>query len=232
MELSQNQTATTLPRGLIFLASAWLLVSWLIAVGLRPPIHPSTSVYKPAAQVLLTSIVLGGIIAWPLLRLSGPVRDRPIAQALLDLVSLCVLIQIVLWPLRLVTSWSIARLLLIDLSICAWLTTAGAIIAAAITHRGMFRTCAMALLLAWLLVPLAVSIGELPGTENITTSPLGSIWHLTSEGGSLTELNAWIWLGVGWGVAIFTWGLVPFLSSSRRFQSTDDSSSGGDSPLY
>lgn len=231
MELPQNQTATTLPRGLIFLASAWLLVSWLIAVGLRPPIHPSSTVYKPAAQVLLAYIVLGGIIAWPLLRLSGPVRDRPISQALLDLVSLCVLIQIVLWPLRLVTSWTVARLLLIDLSICAWLTTVGAIIAVAITHRGMFRTCAMALLLAWVLVPLAIAIGKLPGTEHIATSPLGSIWHLTSEGGSLTEVNAWIWLGVHWGVAIFAWGLVPFLSSSRRFSASDDSTSGGKSPL-
>jgi hypothetical protein len=218
----------TLPRGLIFLASAWLLVSWLIAVGIRPPIHPSSSTYTPAAQVLLASIVLGGLVAWPLLRLSGPARSRPISQSLLDMVSLLVLLQIVLWPLRLVTSWTVSRLILIDLSICAWLTTCSAIIAIGITISSPFRTSAMLLLIAWILGPLLISTIGYPGLD-FQASPIGSIWSLASHGGELPDDNAWIWMGIGWFIAALAWSLACLLTTPGRFSGTEVPPGGGDS---
>ena len=225
-----EKTAITLPRGLIFLASAWLLVSWLIAVGIRPPIHPSSSTYTPAAQILLASIVLGGLVAWPLLRLSGPARSRPISQSLLDMVSLLVLLQIVLWPLRLVTSWTVSRLLLIDLSICAWLTTCSAIIAIGITVSSPLRTLAMLILIAWILGPLSISTIGYPAGLDFQASPIGAIWSLTSHGSELPDSNTWIWMAIGWLIAVLAWALACILTAPGRFSDTDVPPGGGGSP--
>lgn len=231
MKRTQTKIPTTLPRGLIFLSSGWLLFSWIIAVGIRPPIQPSSSVYTPAAQVLLTSIVLGGLVAWPLLRLSGAMRERPAIQALLDVVSLCVLLQIILWPLRLVTAWTIARLLLIDGSMCAWLMTTAAILATSISQNGRIRTLAMALLITWLIAPLLIAISWPQSGMGFAASPLGAIWLLSSDGGALTDSTSWRLLWVNWGISGLAWALVAVLAAYRRLGSTDTGSRAGDTSL-
>ena len=115
--------ALPVPRGLVFAASGWIAVSWIIAIGVQPPLQPSSAVYTPAARMLLASMVIGGVVAWPLVRLSAGVNRRPIASALLDLATLVALFQIVVWPLRLVTSWPADRTLLLDLHGIAWLAS-------------------------------------------------------------------------------------------------------------
>ena len=77
-----------LPRGLIFLASVWLVSSWLLAIGIRAPVQPSSASYPPGVRQMLLCVAAGLMIGWPLLRLSQTRPPYPIRQTLLDLLVL------------------------------------------------------------------------------------------------------------------------------------------------
>ncbi len=125
-----RSTTIELPRGLILAASLWLVASWIASMGLRTPLQPSSASYTPGVRMMLICIVIGITIAWPLLRLSQSVPRFPLRQVLLDVIVLLSLVQIVLWPLRLVTTWSPSRTLVIDATIAGWAILAGAFVAA------------------------------------------------------------------------------------------------------
>src|SRR5262245_39320097 len=95
-----------LPRGLIFLASIWLISSWIIALGWRTPVQPSSASFTPGVRLMLLCVAIGLLIGWPLLRLSQSRPAYPLKQTMLDLLVLLGLVQVVIWPLRLVTNWT------------------------------------------------------------------------------------------------------------------------------
>ena len=55
----------------------------------------------------------------------------PVRQVLLDLVVLLALVQVVIWPLRLVTPWSPGRTAALDATLTVWAVLAGALVASA-----------------------------------------------------------------------------------------------------
>ena len=181
------------------------MVSWIFAMGLEPPLQPSSSVYTPAARMLLVSLVIGGLIGWPLLRLSSAIPRRPFASALLDAATLVALLQVLLWPLRLVTSWPIARTLLLDTHGVIWLLITGGAVAIATAKEGMIRIWMMLLLVLWLgLPPLISNLLELPLiVERI--SPLSQIWLLASGGPAAPPPGAWQFPIVELAVAVVLW---------------------------
>src|SRR5688572_24541171 len=122
-----------LPRGLIFLSSLWLIGSWIIAIGIRAPVQPSSASYTPSVRLMLFCVTTGLMIGWPLLRLSQPRPPYPVRQTLLDLMVLLGLVQVVVWPLRLVTNWTPLRTAAIDATLAGWVMIAGAVVAAAIS---------------------------------------------------------------------------------------------------
>ncbi|GEM_PF-1657700 len=119
-----------LPRPLIFLSSLWLIGSWLISLGVRTPIQPTASGFMPGVRLLLLCVAVGLMIGWPLLRLSQKPAWYPITQTWLDLIVLLGMMQVVIWPLRLVTDWSVERMAAIDATLTGWTILAGAAIAA------------------------------------------------------------------------------------------------------
>lgn len=190
-----------LPRGLIFVASIWLIASWMISLGLRTPVQPSSASYTPGVRRMLLCVTIGLMIGWPLLRLSQSRPWRPIAQTWLDLMVLIGLVQVVVWPLRLVTTWTPWRTAAIDATITGWLLLAGAIVAAGIASNrsgpriiGMFACIGLCLLgpaLAWLGVMSGVQALELVGL-----SPLMAV-HTLSEGISThPSPMQWQWIGL------------------------------------
>lgn len=207
-----------LPRGLIFLASLWLMGSWLISIGVHAPIQPSSAAYTPGVRTMLLCVTLGLMIGWPLLRLSqsphvpgyeGRVRSHPIQQTLLDIVVLLGLMQVVVWPLRLVTNWSPARTAAIDATITGWMLLAGAVTASALmTERRGPRSLAMlACVVMCLLGPFIAWLGAMGGldaTSLVDLSPLTAVRTLGESGNpSLTD-SQWQWimvLGVAAGAA-------------------------------
>ncbi|HMN96047.1 MAG TPA: hypothetical protein PKC43_06965 [Phycisphaerales bacterium] len=158
----------TLPRGLIFLASFWLVGAWQLSMGGISPIQPSSTVYAPGVRMMLQALALGALVGWPLLRLSQPPCSWSLRRAAIDLAALSALAQLVLWPLRLVTPWSVERLLAVDLLLAASATTVGAVVATA-SRPGSNRTagmaCVLALLLAGPLAATALPAGAGPGAE-------------------------------------------------------------------
>jgi hypothetical protein len=208
--MTSKAVPLVLPRGLIFLASIWLIGSWLIAIGVRPPVQPSSASYTPGVQLMLLCMAIGLMIGWPLLRLSQPALRAPIRQTLLDLAVLLSLVQVVIWPLRLVTAWSTFRIAAIDTTLCGWTLLAGATVAAAIgSDRQGPRTLAMSACVGMcLLGPALAWLGVLTGVnalELINLGPLMAIRTLGDGGGAQPELAQWRWIALLNAAAIVAW---------------------------
>lgn len=216
MPLGRRHPPLPIPRGLVFAASGWITVSWVFAMGLEPPLQPSSSVYTPAARMLLISLVIGGMIGWPLVRLCSAIPKRPIAAALLDLVSLIALLQVLLWPLRLVTSWPIARTALIDVHGMVWLLITGGVVGLATAREGAIRVWMMLLLVTWLgLPPLLSHLLDLPPIV-ASISPLSHVWLLASGGPASLPPGAWQFAIVELAVAmVLWWAAFPSRSTSE-----------------
>lgn len=189
------------PRGLIFLASLWLIGSWTLSLGLRTPLQPTTETYEPALRTLLVCLMIGIVIAWPLLRMSlGPAR-APVGQPLLDALCLLLLAQIVLWTTRGVTAWSVERVLAVDQTLILWtLLTAALLAAALLIDTAIVRTLTM---LACLGIALLAPIAALTGLGGLGDgvlpalpwlSPLTAIGRLADRS---TPLDADVWQGIG-----------------------------------
>ena len=111
--------------------------------------------------MLFGLIGVGIAIAWPLLRLSARPSAMPAAQAALDGLSIFVLLQVVVWPLRLVTSWTLARAIALDAAIAASILLTAAVLAAA---QGVASARVRALAMT-----LCVLLALLPGIGLVVT---------------------------------------------------------------
>ena len=107
------------PRALVMLSSAWVFVCWVLSFGFRAPVQPQAASYGPSIQLLLIGTGVGVAIGWPLLRLSARPSSAPVAQAAIDGLSVFVLLQVVIWPLRLVTTWTLPRAVAVDTALAA-----------------------------------------------------------------------------------------------------------------
>lgn len=211
-----------LPRGLVFGGSIWVAASWLVAIGVRPPLQPTSTAYTPAARMLIVALTIGVVVAWPLARFSTASPRRPIAAAMLDTVTLLALTQIVLWPLRLVTSWTVPRLSILAIDLLATSVLVGGLIALLGWNRSG-RTLAMGGLLAWLVGPPLIGLGLSNPTAFSELSPLVRAWSLGGGGPAAPDPGTWaqtIVLGV---VGCMLWALA-IRSTPRRGLATPASS--------
>jgi len=207
------------PRGLMMLATLWLAASWLLLIGVRPPVQAQSASYTPGVRMMLLSMAVGLSVAWPLLRLSGPMRPRPAMQALLDLVVLLCLIQVVLWPLRLVTPWPVTRAFSLDLCLAGWGLAFAAIVAAGSGpgpqgRLGIRRTLSMVAAMALAAgVPLVTLLGggSLPFTDAASReslsawSPATALWSLTAGGFEPPAPGEWRTAATGAALSLVAW---------------------------
>lgn len=209
----------TPPRGLLILASLWLGASWILLLGFRPPVQAQSASYTPGVRLMLLSMAAGISLAWPLVRLSGPMRPKPALQALLDLAVLLCLVQVVLWPLRLVTPWPPARAAALDLCLAGWGLAFAAIVAAG-SGPGPQGTLAVRRTLAMVAAvslaagaPLLVTLGggALPFTDPAAGgrlaawSPGTALWSITAAGFEPPSGAEWKLAATGTAVALFAW---------------------------
>ena len=162
--------------------------------------------------MLVVSIMIGILIAWPLARLSNSKPRRPLLSAFLDMISLLVLTQIVIWPLRLVTTWTVERILTISLDLLANTLLVGGLLAlVGVTRRG--ATITMLALVVVVLIPPILAMGT-PIDPILSPSPLVRIWVTASGGPGPLPPNAWagaLVTGVG---ALSLWLLAGRISGS------------------
>lgn len=162
----------TLPRGLIVLCCLWIAISWLILFGVHPPIQPVAASYSDAVIMMITSTMLGISIAWPLLRTSGRRFTLPLRQTLLDMIVLACAVQVIVWPIRLVSTWSVMQTVLIAGVLCAWIVMFGAIVRfGAASDRAAIRTTMMLLAILIVIVGALLSNGD----GDSWWSPLNSV---------------------------------------------------------
>lgn len=211
--MDRTPSPVTLPRGLIFLSFLWLVASWSASIGVHPPLFPSAASYEPGVKHMLLGVVIGLMVAWPLYRLSQPRSLAPIRQTLLDLTVMLSMAQVVIWPLRLITSWTRERTAAMDLTIIAWTFLAGAIVASASgVHSGRVRAMAMMGCIGLCLAgPAAAWLGlqvRVEALDLIDLSPLLAIITL-GDGKSApvtsTQWSSIIWLCVA---AALTWAVL------------------------
>lgn len=132
------------PRGLVLLSAVWIAGSWLVSFGLRMPLQISAGALTPGVRSMLVCCALGALVAWPMLRLCQPIPRTPVRSTLLDAATVIALLQTVIWPLRLATTWVPERTALIDVVLCAHVIACGGIVTAALPWRsGILRGAAM-----------------------------------------------------------------------------------------
>jgi hypothetical protein len=203
--MTTHRPPLLLPRPLIFFASLWLVGSWLVSIGFHQPMQPSSQSYTPGVRLMLLCLIIGLLIGWPLLRLSQRRAHYPVRQTFLDIIVLLSTVQVVLWPLRLVTPWSTQRTAIIDATMAGWLLLAAAIVAAAIrTNNHVARVAAMLVCLGLCLAgPTLAWAGVATGViaepdRYALISPLTATHRLASEGGAPPRTEDWTtirWLG-------------------------------------
>ena len=170
-----------IPRALVVLASGWVFFSWVLLFGFHPPVQPQAATYSPSIQMLMMLVGVGIAIGWPMLRLSGRPSSTPTAQAALDGLSIFVLLQVVVWPLRLVTSWTLARAIAVDAAIAASIMLTAGILASTQGSRSpRVRIAGMIVLVALVIAPTTALL--IVPEDAATGSPSDSAsWpHLTA----------------------------------------------------
>jgi len=218
--MRQPAPALLLPRGLILLSAVWLIGSWVIAFGPRTPVQPSSASFTPGVRLMTLCLTFGLMIAWPLLRLSQQATPWPYRKVILDLVSLLALVQVVLWPMRIVTNWPASRVAAIDATVAGWLLLAGALVASAISSsRTGPRTLAMLGCVGMcLLGPALAWLGVLTGTDwlgLIRLSPLMAVNTLGDGGAVPPSSEQWRWIVLLGVAAAVAWIALVTVSSLR-----------------
>ena len=170
-----------IPRALVMLSSLWVFLCWILLFGFRPPVQPQAASYGPSIQMLFLLIGVGIAIGWPLLRLSARPSSAPFAQAAIDGISIFVLMQVVVWPLRLVTSWTLARAVAVDAALAAAIMLSAALLASTqsspLPRR---RTWSMVIAVALVLGPAMADIlwnlvWEVDGASGVVATALSSL---------------------------------------------------------
>ncbi len=206
------------------MACVWLIGSWLLSIGVKPPIEPSSASYTPGVRLMLVCIGIGLMIGWPMLRLSQSVAARPIVQTVLDLTVLVSLIQVVIWPLRLVTPWTVARTAALDATLVGWTVLSGAVIASALgSHRRGVRNLAITACLAiCLLGPVLAVIGAItPPVAGwagplMNIGPLVGVYRLAQGGPAPVTGTQWVMIVMPAAAAGLAWTALGVVCSARR----------------
>ncbi len=205
-----------LPRGLILLGSIWLIVSWMLSIGVQTPLRPSSASYTPGVAVMLLCVMIGLLIGWPLLRLSERPFAQPVRQVALDLLVLVALVQVVVWPLRLVTPWPPLRTAAVDATLAGWLLLVGAIVASAAgSARAGPRIAAMgACVLLCVAAPAAAMFG-LAADSLGQVNPLAGLDRLTGGGAARPSGAEWRSVGLLAVVDLVAWGGLAAVNLAR-----------------
>lgn len=174
-------------RGIVLAWCLWLLGSWAVLLGLDRPVA--------AVRGMVMAAMLGLTLVWPLVRLSqddppalldASVRDRRrfrFAAIVVDWLSLMLVFQAVVWPLRVTGDWGLEQTLWIDAAVAAWSLMIAAIVAIGVQfERPLARTLAMlACVMLLLAEPVAASVYVLNGGQAWTArlSPIGAVWSMS-----------------------------------------------------
>ncbi len=167
------------PRTFALLWTLYLMLSTLVmfaSLSASPSVTPE--VYRPAARVLLVSVMIGITLLWPMTRLSqlGPSK-RPIASVLKDLVVVLLPVQALVWPhaLGMLSGWPLSVVAALALSMGAWALVTGGVLGIALAT--MRPESGAGVRGAWMAVFVVLSVGA-------------PVWFLVAGGYDIVEGGA------------------------------------------
>lgn len=234
------------PRGLLLLWCLWLLGSWLASLW------QSSSASIVAVRLMVFVSAAGLMLIWPLFRLSETpprrgdfkkdsklsryivleppkwaTREAVITPGLMifsDWLTLILVFQAVVWPLRLTAGWGVQQTAWLDLTVVVWSFLIAAIVAIVCrTSRTEVRTFGMVtcVLLVFgepaLMLLLNMFSGQ-PVYWQMQTTPIAPIWAMSAQ-----PLD---WHPGPWKAGIFVTGFASIVAwllvvLLRRQQMTD-----------
>ena len=165
-------------RPLLLIWCAWLLVSWALNVDMDMPAQVTRESMIPLVRGMILSTLLGLMLMWPAWRLSRRTMVAAGAAVAGDMFSLLLVLQVVVWPLRLLVGWSMARAFVIDVTLIAWTIPIGLWVYLGLRSRGRVgRAWAM---LACCATPAAAAVWALIADrpDAVDFSPMHMLWVL------------------------------------------------------
>ncbi|WP_432798559.1 hypothetical protein [Poriferisphaera sp. WC338] len=168
----------------------WLLAGWGITLSIDAII--------PAVRWMVFTAAFGLLLVWPAYRLSLASRHlhkrprRVIGETLLEWISLIIVLQAVIWPLKISAHWSGLQTALLNITFGVWSLLTGLIIAWGCLRnspgRRLMAMCLVVLLvfggpLLELVAPkfVAMIAIEMPTGQILPFSPLQSLWSLSNR---------------------------------------------------
>lgn len=184
------------PRGLVVAAGMWFIFALLLSLGTQVPLHLTPASLAPSIRVCLIVCAVGSLVAWPLVRLSLEPQSSPRIRTMLDAVTIALLYQMVLWPLRLATPWPVERTLLIGLTeVSSLVGTAGLVAIGWSRSSNLAKSMAMigCLIIAFgLHAPLAaIGISEFQAPGELLPGALPTLMATMEASTSMPTSDDW-----------------------------------------
>jgi hypothetical protein len=210
-------TSMPLPRGLVISSFIWVIACFAATIGLSAPIQPTSGAYTPSVRAMLALLAVGACLLWPLARITYARGTWTPARVALDMITIMVAFHAIFWPLHLVTYWTAAQMLAIDLLLCGWIAATGAWIALAIrtgTRRTVWSTAWMAIVLAGVVLDAVGAPAPIPELAG----PYAALLRLTPERTDSTVVPVWSLAIWPWILAAGAWAGV--LLTAKRLPRT------------
>lgn len=207
------------PRPLTLLWAVYLMSSALLTLfAVRSLTVPSTEQFVYGCRALLAMLLAGICLLWPMTRLSQVFPSNPDRSLLADLGAILVPAQAVVWPMPILTHWSIELTLALSVLGAAWaVATAGMLRVAYSLGAGRCgRTGAMLLwVLALSLGPAGAALGPgvLPGVtprDAAWLNPLTAVFRATSAPSGLPPVMTpfeWVCVLLPCGAGALLWSI-------------------------
>ena len=206
----------------VLLWCLWLLVHWVLATMLGPPLRLERWIILIAA--------VGWLALWPALCLSRrpsrpaiagrPLRARPgPGMILAEWFALALVFQALAWPLGFIAGWTLRQTAWVNTAMLSWaLLTAAFVAWGAAARRARERVVAMTLCLMLLVgEPLLVSLLAMLGPRgwDMRLTAVASLWHLTAPHAQY-QPQPWVSFTLSMAVtAAAAWGIVVAVTRAR-----------------
>lgn len=212
------------PRGFAFLWTCYLLGCTVIAIGQLGHVGLTTyEVYRPAAKVLLTLVLAGASIFWPLVRLSQERPGRPLRSFFADAIVVLGPGSAIIFSQSLpgMAGWSLTVVLAIIAFAAAWTLMMCGVLTMAVTSsrpRWVWMLAVVALCGAGPGMGVILGVGDSEAANDnpfLLTSPLTVTYEIAHDrywtGETAATLPShWAAIGAIGGLGLMTVGASAF----------------------
>ncbi|MEO1128554.1 MAG: hypothetical protein AAFX05_02475 [Planctomycetota bacterium] len=178
------------PRVFALLWSLYLMASAMLTIfASRALTPPALEQYRYGCRAMVIMIAIGTVILWPATRLSQAPPRRPARAALIDMLVLLGPVQVVIWPMPVLTWWSFEMTAGLVAVVASWTALSCALVALGSGSRSMLLRsmlmllCMVAVLTGPLLMFMSVSADPTPRWLSLL-SPITALWAIAEAPGS------------------------------------------------